>query len=466
LYRKTIFQSISLFTFFVYFLCLPSFFQMKPTTIMFTIHSIRIIACCAVLFVSAQTLSVPELFSQAKSSKSKAKTKKSSPVQSPEPIKAIKAVKADPTKSLPANNTPQPISPSVPSQPFVETLKAGEKVQVITSTTPTFQAATRLSTNAAARPKGVMGFIDAELSIKTTTGSLWGTLTVPNNASSTATVPFVLILNTNTVYNRNGISSYNRDSSNHTRLLAIALAKQGIASFRYDTRGVGASLSALRNESDLDFEKTIGDAAGWMTLLRKDNRFSTFTILGYSRPTDYGREASLAATILALRMNADGLFCVAPDSRRYVQMIRAEAAMAYPPHTSRYVDSLGFLLEQGKRFDLKPSNGSAYDLFRPAIQPYILSLNKYDPRTEFAKLQIPSVVVYGTQDYSITAEVVQKFAGANSLAQCVSLKDMTYNLRNGNEEQAFAPLQKHKVPILPAFVSWLTEYVYSVNIKE
>jgi pimeloyl-ACP methyl ester carboxylesterase len=434
---------------------------MKPQTNMLNIHSMRIIACCIMLFVTVQLCCSPEIFAQAKTSKSKAKSKVPATPDKTTPVKE------NSIKAVPENNTPQPSIPATPAPPVVETPKAGEIVKVITSTTPTFQAATRLSTNAAARPTGVMGFIDAELSLRTTTGTLWGTLTVPNNASSTATVPFVLILNTNTVFDRNGVSTNNRDSTNNMKFLAEALAKQGIASFRYDTRGVGKSTMALKDEEALDFEKTISDAAGWITLLRKDNRFSTFTIFGYSRPNDYGRESSLVASIVAFRMNADvdGLFCFAPDSRRYIPMIRANAAMAYPKHTSGYVDSLAALLEQGKRFDLKPNDGLAYNLFRPAEQRYVLSLNKYDPCAEFAKVQIPSVVAYGTQDFSVAGEVVQRFAAANPLALCVSFKDMSFNLKNGKEDSATMPLQKYKVPLLPAFVSWLTEYVYSVNIK-
>lgn len=249
----------------------------------------------------------------------------------------------------------------------------------------------------------------------------------------------------------------------HLQYLAEALAKQGIASLRYDTRGVAKSMLALKGEDYLDFEKTVTDAAGWITQVRKDNRFSTMSVFGISLPNDYGREASLAAIIAANRMNADGLLCVGADSRKYLAMIRGKAAMTFPAHTAGYVDSLAQVLEQGKRFDLKPSDGIAYNLFRPAIQPYVLALNKFDPRAEMAKVKVPSVIVHGSMDYSIPIEVVAALASANPQAQFVSVKNMSFYLKNGNDDLATPSLQKHKLPILQEFINLATEYVFSVN---
>lgn len=395
---------------------------------------------------------------QKQPSKTPSKTKKTEKATKPEtsvPVPAVAQPTAKPSNENPSTTTPKPVAG--------ETSIGATASKMVFSTIPTFQAATRLPENAAARPVGTMGFINVDVGLPTTTGTLVGTLTVPNNASSTATVPFVLILNTNTVFDRNGYSHNNRDSSMHGRYLAEALAKNGIASLRYDTRGVGKSMNALKSEASLSFERTVTDAADWITQMRKDKRFSTFTVIGFSLPNDFGREASLAAILMTQRMRMDGLVCVAGESRKYLSMIRAKAAMAFPKHTSGYIDSLAQVLETGRRFELKSSDGIAYNFFRPAILPYVMELNTYDPKSEMAKVEIPSVVVHGAMDYSIAPEVVESLATANPNSMFVKLQGTSFYMKNGREDMNTPALQKHKIPISADFVKLVTEYVFSVN---
>ena len=57
------------------------------------------------------------------------------------------------------------------------------------------------------------------------------------------------------------------------RMLADALANGGIASVRYDKRGVAASAAALTDESRLIFHDLVADAKAWLDLLTADKRF-------------------------------------------------------------------------------------------------------------------------------------------------------------------------------------------------
>ncbi len=365
-----------------------------------------------------------------------------------------------PTQLTPAQSASPQATPQTP-------VSTGSGKPILT-TTPTFQAATRLPTSATARPKSLVTFKEEDIALETTTGTLRGTYCIPANASTTASVPFIVLVNTNTVVNRDGFSHNNQDSSMHLKYLAHALAKQGIASLRYDTRGIAKSFLALKGgESSLSFEKTITDIAGWATQARKDKRFSTITILGAGLPMDYGREAALASVIAANRVNADGYVGFAPDSRRYTTMIRQKVYMTFTKPTSTYIDSLAQLVEAGKRFELdKKTSGTAYNLFRPTILSYVLELNAYEPLTEFAKLQVPGLIVHGTGDYSIPAEAVFPCADTNPLLQGVSLRNMSFTLKDNNIDSALMPLQKHKSPVLNDVVQLLTEYVFSVNMKQ
>jgi uncharacterized protein len=327
------------------------------------------------------------------------------------------------------------------------------------------------------RLKLALSFREEKVQLRTTTGTLFGTLTIPENSTSSSTavttetvntipvntIPVLLLVGTNSVVNRDGTSSHYRDSSNHFKMLAQRLATQGIATLRYDTRGVGESDLAWISETYHDFERTLGDITGWMTKLRADKRFSTLTIAGCSMPNDYGREASLASAIASVRIPADGVVLIAGDSRKPLTLLRSKAALTYTPQTAREVDSLAALLEQGKRFVLKPQDGFIYDLLRPQIQSYILSLNKYDPCTEIAKVVAPVLILHGTKDWSIEEGYVQKLAAANPNARFMKVPDMSYHFKNGDDENKTLPIHRAKLPVLPMFVDIVADFVYGVR---
>ena len=82
--------------------------------------------------------------------------------------------------------------------------------------------------------------------------------------------------------------------NNSLKLLAEALAERGIATVRYDKRGIGASRAAMTSEADLRFDMLADDAAAWVKRMRLDTRLSTITIAGHSEgiaPRDARRAA-------------------------------------------------------------------------------------------------------------------------------------------------------------------------------
>jgi pimeloyl-ACP methyl ester carboxylesterase len=98
-------------------------------------------------------------------------------------------------------------------------------------------------------------------------------------------------------------------NNNAYKLLAEALAAQGIASVRYDTRGIGDSITSGMKEADLRFEMYVDDAAAWIAKLRSDPRFGTITVIGHS-------EGSLIGMLAASQAKADAFVSIAGIARR------------------------------------------------------------------------------------------------------------------------------------------------------
>lgn len=128
---------------------------------------------------------------------------------------------------------------------------------------------------AAARSMAAPAEEPAEL--KTSGGTVHGTLLVPE---STKPVPVVLLIAGSGPTDRNGNSIALPGANNSLKMLAEGLAAKGIASLRFDKRGIGESKAAGAAEKDLRFDMYVDDAAAWAEQLKKDHRFSSVTIAG------------------------------------------------------------------------------------------------------------------------------------------------------------------------------------------
>ena len=104
---------------------------------------------------------------------------------------------------------------------------------------------------------------------------LAGTLTYPMNFQFSKDVP-VLVMVT-------GSGQQNRDEEvlSHKPFLVIAdyLAKQGIATLRYDDRGVGGSTGEVANATTYD---SMGDALAALDYVRSTGKFGKCGVLGHS----------------------------------------------------------------------------------------------------------------------------------------------------------------------------------------
>src|ERR1043165_3945869 len=85
------------------------------------------------------------------------------------------------------------------------------------------------------------------VTLTTPTGALHGTLLVP---ASTRPVPLAVIIAGSGPTDRDGNSPMLQGKNNSLKMLAEGLAARGIASVRYDKRGIAGSAKAGGNEVD------------------------------------------------------------------------------------------------------------------------------------------------------------------------------------------------------------------------
>src|SRR5690349_18409559 len=85
-----------------------------------------------------------------------------------------------------------------------------------------------------------------------TSGTIHGTLLLPADMSKP--VPVVLLISGSGPTDRDGNSGMMGGHNDALKMLATDFAMNGIASLRYDKRGIGQSANAMTKESDLRFE--------------------------------------------------------------------------------------------------------------------------------------------------------------------------------------------------------------------
>jgi len=252
------------------------------------------------------------------------------------------------------------------------------------------------------------------ITLETSSGNLQGTLLLPEIEKP----PVVLIIAGSGPTDRNGNNPSLK--SNYLKMLAEGLHKNNIASLRFDKRGVAESASAFKGGGiELRFETYINDVEQWTTLLKNDSRFSSVIILGHS-------EGSLMGMIAAQKGMAEKYISMAGPGVTIQTTLRRQLA-DQPPYILSMSLPIIEELEKGNIVDTVPPLINA--LFRPSIQPYLISLFKYDPAIEITKVKCPILIIQGTTDIQIQVNDAETLASANPNSQLVVIEGMNHILK-------------------------------------
>ena len=257
--------------------------------------------------------------------------------------------------------------------------------------------------------------------------SIAGTLVIPNGV---AKAPLAIIIAGSGPTDRDGNGPMLR--SNNLKQLAEALAERGVASLRYDKRGIAGSVGAATSEAELRFDMYADDAAGWVKKYRADPRFGAIVIIGHS-------EGSLLGMLATQRAPADGFVSVAGTGRRANRVLHDQLAAQLPPPLLAQADSVLDALVAGKTVDNSPPTLAA--LFRLSVQPYIISWFKYAGSVEIARLRVPTLIVQGTSDIQVAPAEADSLKLALPSALLLVIAGMNHVMKStpaGRAEQMFA----------------------------
>lgn len=269
--------------------------------------------------------------------------------------------------------------------------------------------------------------------LKTETGEIEGTLTMPDAKSP---VPVALIIAGSGPTDRNGNNPVM--TNNSLKMLSAELALKGIASLRYDKRGIAASQKAGIKEADLRFEMYIKDAEDWIRLLSLNKNFSIVVVIGHS-------EGSLIGLVASQNQKVAKFISIAGAGQAADKIIR-EQLKAQPSFVLEQSTPILDELVKGNIVENVPQ--LLFSLFRPSVQPYMISWFRYDPQIEIAKLNKPILIVQGTTDIQVSVEDAKRLQTANSNSKLMLIEGMNHIFKNA-EADRMKNFQTYSQPELP-----------------
>lgn len=258
--------------------------------------------------------------------------------------------------------------------------------------------------------------VQRQVSVDTENGKLYGTLMMPR---SDKPVPVVLIVAGSGPTDRDGNNPEGGRNDSMKRL-AVILATHNIASVRYDKRGVAASKAVTPDERNLSVERYVADVQLWARALKANTRLGPLILLGHS-------EGALVATLAAKKAGAAALISVAGTGRPVDQVLREQFQERLPPELLQRSNQLLDELKAGKTDDNVPSELEV--VFRPSVQPYLISLFRQDPAAAFGALNIPALIVQGRNDIQVGVGDALLLQKAKPDAELALIDGMNHVLR-------------------------------------
>ena len=225
--------------------------------------------------------------------------------------------------------------------------------------------------------------------------------------------------------------------SDYLKMLAEGLHENGVSTFRYDKRGVGKSIVDIKSENEIKFSYFVNDVISIINHFKESERFKKIVVIGHS-------EGSLIGMI-ASRSIADNFISIAGSGEDYLTLIQRQLSNRAPWIISMSNSIIKQLRNDNVVDSVPPVMNSLFNL---NAQKYLIDASRYDPIVEISKLNIPVLIIQGTNDIQVEVNDAQMLHDAAIKSRLEIIKGMNHVFRQANENYLLN-LQTYGNPDLP-----------------
>lgn len=275
-----------------------------------------------------------------------------------------------------------------------------------------------------------------------------GILLVPNDVENPNLV--VLVQGSGPV-DRNGNQPFMKNNS--FKKLAEELAAQGVATFRFDKRILRMEYLGLK-EKDIRFDDFITDVTSIIEYFKKKEKFRNLIVLGHSQGSLIG--------MIAAKDNADAFISIAGAAHPIDSVIVDQIAGQMPKLKENAQQSFQEMRKTGSTRNYDPMLEM---IFRPSVQPFILSWMQYNPQEQIKKLNMPVLLINGNNDLQVEEDQAKKLQEAKTEAELVILEKMNHVFREieGDELENSKTYNNPGLPLHPDLTPVIVKFIKSLK---
>lgn len=261
-----------------------------------------------------------------------------------------------------------------------------------------------------------------------------GTLLTPNGKTNT----LAIIIPGSGPTDRDGNQNFMKNNS--LKFLAQDLSNNGISTFRYDKRALtmlkkGAN---AKNIKEVRFDDFVTDAKKVVSYFKNRKRYDKIYIIGHSQGSLVG--------MLAATENVDGFISIAGPGKPIDEVILEQIGMMGANDLVESAKKTFDIMKTGK-ID-KNFNPGLANIFNLDVQPFIMNWISYSPTKELAKLNIPTLIINGTNDIQVSIAEAELLKKAKDDAKLVIIENMNHVLKTVVSKDPQENTKSYNIPLL------------------
>lgn len=298
------------------------------------------------------------------------------------------------------------------------------------------------------------GVVESDYTITSGALSLPGTLTMPAHAPGK--IPVALIVAGSGPTDRNGNSPAGLRSNMYAQL-AWGLARRGIATVRYDKRGLGASGKGL-DQSTLSLDDYVQDVMAAARLLHDDPRFSRVVLLGHSEGAGLVLQAANRGAPVA------GVAMISGTGRPIAEVLHDQFALQLDSAGVAQFDAAFQRFLRGEEVGDAPPASRV--ILIPQLRRFIQSMAAYDPVAEIHRAAVPVLIVQGGMDIQVVRRDADLLKAAKPSATLLFIPEAShvYKAASSSDRMAQVPLYMDpKLPLVPELVPGIANWISTLR---